>query len=89
MANLTRWDPFGELTPLRHMMDRLMEDAWVRPGSWIQGSQDGGGTLGFDLYETGDEFVVTAGVLSPNNHVMESHACAGEAAGGMMMNVIG
>ena len=61
MANLARWDPFGEFTPLRQMMDRLMEDAWVRPpGSWVQGSPEGLGHFAFDLYETGDDFVVTA-----------------------------
>jgi len=58
MANITRWDPFSDLTPLRNMMDRLMEDAWVRPpASWMQGNQ---GAFGFDLYETGEDFVLTA-----------------------------
>jgi HSP20 family protein len=61
MANLVRWDPFSELTPLRQMMDRLMEDAWVRPpSSWVQGNQEQFGHFAFDLYETGDEYVVTA-----------------------------
>jgi HSP20 family protein len=42
------------------MMDRLMEDAWVRPsGSWGQGGE-GFGSFPFDLYETGDDFVITA-----------------------------
>jgi HSP20 family protein len=63
MANLVRWDPFTEFTPLRQMMDRLMEDAWVRPPGFWQGSQDGGyGHCAFDLYETDDEFVITAAV---------------------------
>jgi HSP20 family protein len=58
MANLIRWDPFSEFTPLRQMMDRLMEDAWVRPPTaW---TQDGFGHFAFDLYETGDDFVVKA-----------------------------
>ncbi len=58
MANLTRWDPFSEFTPLRQMMNRLMEDAWVRPpGSWVQAEFE---YFPFDLYETDDEFVMTA-----------------------------
>src|SRR5688500_16701429 len=68
MANLVRWDPFSEFTTLRQAMDRLLEDAWVRPstswGSWGngQGSLGSGFTGGFafDMYETGDDYVVTA-----------------------------
>lgn len=58
MANLARWDPFSEFTPLRSIMNRLMEDAWVRPpGIW---QHEGMGQFAFDLYETDDELVVTA-----------------------------
>jgi HSP20 family protein len=58
MANIVRWDPFNELTPLRQMMNRLMEEAWVRPPtSW---GQENFGQLGFDMYETDDEYVVSA-----------------------------
>jgi HSP20 family protein len=58
---MVQWDPFSEFTPLRHMMDRLMEDAWVRPwGTWSQGGQEGLGRFAFDMYETGDDYVVTA-----------------------------
>jgi HSP20 family protein len=61
MANVTRWDPFSEFTPLRQMMDRLLEDAWVRPpNTWTQMSQSGFGSFASDLYETEDEYVVTA-----------------------------
>jgi HSP20 family protein len=61
MANMVSWDPFSEFTPLRQMMDRLMEDAWVRPrGSWGQGGQDDFGRFAFDMYETGDDYVITA-----------------------------
>ncbi len=59
MASLVRWDPFSEFTPLRQMMDRLLEDAWVRPGS-IWGGQEAFGHFAFDLYETGDDYVVSA-----------------------------
>ncbi len=60
MANLVRWDPFSEFTPLRQMMDRLLEDAWVRPSFWSEGGQEGFGHFAFDMYETGDDYVITA-----------------------------
>ena len=28
---LTRGDPFGEMLPLRQLMDRLLEDAFIQP----------------------------------------------------------
>jgi HSP20 family protein len=67
MANLVRWDPFGEMWSLRQAMDRLFEDAWVRP--WTM--RGNGGTapdgapvrsLSLDLYETGDSLVLSAAV---------------------------
>jgi HSP20 family protein len=61
MANLTRWDPFGEMLSLRQAMDRLMEDAFVAPARRLgigQGGEDGG--LDLDLYEDDDAVVVTA-----------------------------
>ena len=62
MANLVRWDPFGEMWSLRQAMDRLFEDAFVRP--WGAGAQTEGGVAGLalDMYETGDDLVVTAAV---------------------------
>ncbi len=61
MANLIRWDPFSEFTPLRQMMDRLLEDAWVRPGTlWSQVGQAGFGPFACDMYETDEDYVVTA-----------------------------
>jgi len=63
MANVVRWDPFGETLSLRQAMDKLFEDAWVRPWSQFAG-RDGEGlmTLPLDVYETGDDVVVTATV---------------------------
>jgi HSP20 family protein len=62
MANIVRWDPFGETLSLRQAMDKLFEDAWVRP--WNQFAQNGNGlnALPLDVYETGDDIVVTAAV---------------------------
>ena len=31
MADITRWEPFGELMSLREAMDRLFEESLVRP----------------------------------------------------------
>jgi HSP20 family protein len=43
-------------------MDKLFEDAWVRP--WNQFAQNGDGVnpLPLDVYETGDDVVVTTSV---------------------------
>jgi hypothetical protein len=34
MANITRFDPLGEMVSLRSAMDRLFEDSFVSPLSW-------------------------------------------------------
>ena len=62
MANIVRWDPFSETLSLRQAMDKLFEDAWVRP--WTQTAQNGNGltALALDVYETGDDVVVTGAV---------------------------
>ena len=36
MANLVRWDPFGETWSLRQAMDRLFEDAFAGPGAGVK-----------------------------------------------------
>ena len=56
---ITRWDPYAEMMSLRQAMDRLFQDAWVRPGfGGTQGATTG--TVPLDIYETNDELVVTA-----------------------------
>lgn len=60
MANITRWDPFGEMLSLRQAMDRLFEDSWVRVGGVF--SSDTATTLAVDVYESDNELVVTANV---------------------------
>ena len=57
---ITRWDPFSDMLSLRQAMDRLFEDAWVRPGGVMRGEASEGGALPLDIHETGDELVVTA-----------------------------
>ena len=64
MANLVRWDPFGEMWSLRQAMDRLFEDAFVRPNGFLGTTrgEDGTNGLAVDMYETGDDLIVTAAV---------------------------
>jgi HSP20 family protein len=60
MANITRFDPLGEMVSLRSAMDRLFEDSFVSPLSW---RTIGGGemlTPPIDVRESADEIVVTA-----------------------------
>jgi HSP20 family protein len=61
MANITRFDPFGEMVSLRSAMDRLFEDSFVSPLSWRTIAGNGEGiTPPVDVHETPDEIVVTA-----------------------------
>jgi HSP20 family protein len=55
---IQRWDPFGEVTSLRSVMDRLFDDAVVRPSA---GGQQGTTlSMPLDLYEKEDSLVVRA-----------------------------
>jgi len=58
---IRRWDPMSEMMSLRHVMDRLFEDAWVPSWGTVRGAVESGfGTLPVDIYETEDAVVVTA-----------------------------
>src|SRR5918995_3079786 len=61
MANITRFDPLGEMVSLRSAMDRLFEDSFVNPLTWktIGGGNDSL-TPPIDVHETPDEIVVSA-----------------------------
>jgi HSP20 family protein len=60
MANITRYDPLGEMVSLRSAMDRLFEDSFVSPLTWR--TIGGGDAIAppVDVHETDDEIVVTA-----------------------------
>lgn len=67
MAEITRWEPFGEMLSLRQAIDRLFEDAFIRPPGVVgAGELTGGGEgragIGFpiDVYEQDDDLVVRA-----------------------------
>lgn len=61
MANITRYDPLGEMVSLRSAMDRLFEDSFVSPLTWrtISGGNESIAPP-IDVHETADELVVTA-----------------------------
>jgi HSP20 family protein len=60
MANITRFDPFGEMVSLRSAMDRLFEDSFVSPVSWRTVANGNGINPAIDVHETDDDIVVTA-----------------------------
>ncbi|HWQ14372.1 MAG TPA: Hsp20/alpha crystallin family protein [Roseiflexaceae bacterium] len=64
MTELTRWDPFQEMTTLRDAMNQLLTESFVRPRGWA-----GAGQVPLDLYETEQEYVAKLAVpgLRPDN----------------------
>lgn len=61
MANITRFDPLGEMVSLRSAMDRLFEDSFVSPLTWrTLANGNEGVTPAIDVHETADDLVVTA-----------------------------
>jgi HSP20 family protein len=71
MANLVRWDPFGEMVSLRQAMDELFENALIGTsaprGSSMQPTS--GGSLPLDVTENENSYVVTASIpgIDPND----------------------
>src|SRR4051812_4204689 len=57
MTVIRRTNPLGELVSLRHAMDRLFEDSFVRPRSAMLGDEH---SLALDIRTNGDEVVVEA-----------------------------
>lgn len=60
MANITRFDPVGEMISLRSAMDRLFEDSFVSPLSWPTVANGGSVNPAVDVHQTPDEIVLTA-----------------------------
>jgi HSP20 family molecular chaperone IbpA len=52
--------PLRDFMSLREGMDRLFEDRWVSPGSWLTWSSQGISYIPLDIYETSDDIVVRA-----------------------------
>jgi len=59
MANIIRWDPFGEMVGLRRAMDRWLDEGIARPWRML-GWDAGDGYVPLDLYETDEALVVKA-----------------------------
>jgi HSP20 family protein len=59
MANVIRWDPFGEMTGLRRAMDRWLDEGMPRPWRML-GWDSGEGNVTLDVYETDEALVVRA-----------------------------
>jgi HSP20 family protein len=59
MANVTRFDPFGEMVTLRQAMDRLFEDSFVSPLT-LRSYNGEAPAPALDVHQTDDEIVVTA-----------------------------
>jgi HSP20 family protein len=57
-----------DFVSLQNAMDRMFEDRWVSPGSWLTWSSLGANYLPLDVYETADDIVVRAVVpgVSPD-----------------------
>ena len=54
------FSPLRDFMSLRDNMDRLFEDRWVSPGSWLTWSSMGTTYLPLDIYETSDDIVIRA-----------------------------
>lgn len=60
MANITKFDPLGEMVSLRSAMDRLFEDSFVSPLTWRTMANGEVITPAIDVHETPDEIVLSA-----------------------------
>jgi HSP20 family protein len=54
------FSPLRDFINVRDAMDRMFEDRWVSPGSWLTWSSAGTNYLPLDIYETSDDIVVRA-----------------------------
>ncbi len=59
---ITRWDPATEIASMRNMMDRLFEQSFGRIPAFRGSEELGPSSLGLDVIENGDSFVVKAAV---------------------------
>jgi HSP20 family protein len=58
MSKMIRWQPMNDLVSLRDAMDRLFEDSFVTPRTWL--APQGMSEPSLDVYETANEVVVKA-----------------------------
>lgn len=61
-SNLMRWDPFAELQTFRSAMDRQFEQLFGRVAPGRNGEDLASHSLGLDVVESNDAFVVRAAI---------------------------
>lgn len=61
-TNVARWDPFQEFAGMRNAMDRLLEQSFGRLPAFRNGEELGPASLGLDVMETNDSFVIKAAI---------------------------
>lgn len=69
-TTITRWDPTAEVATMRGLMDRLFDQSFGRFPAFRNGGEElGSATLGLDVYETNNDYVVRAAVpgVSPSD----------------------
>ncbi len=59
---ITRWDPANDFAAMRGMMDRLFDQSFGRLPALRGGEDLGVSSIGLDVYETNDAFVVKAAI---------------------------
>jgi HSP20 family protein len=69
MANLSRYNPLGEMVSLREAMDRLFEDSFISPRSSV-GQWGSRGVVG-NLFETAEGFVLQVPMPGANPDAVE------------------
>jgi HSP20 family protein len=55
--NIVRWEPFGEMVSLGNVMDRLLEDSFVK---WARPLDGGTATPSVDIFETAEKLGIRA-----------------------------
>lgn len=68
-TSITRWDPMNDLASMRAAMDRLFEQSVGRIPAFRGGEDLGISSLGLDVFETHDSFVIKAAMpgIDPND----------------------
>lgn len=61
-TNVARWDPFQEIAGMRNAMDRLLEQSFGRLPAFRNGEELGPTSLGLDVMETNDSFIIKAAI---------------------------
>jgi len=61
-TTIARWDPAQEFAGLRTAMDRLFEQSFGRIPAFRNSDELGATSLGLDIYETANEYVIKAAI---------------------------